>query len=531
MPLYQGVRIGIKPFRCLSGVALAAMALAAALRPLAQENDAKQTGGHPLRVMIVGGGPNPDHNQVAIESNVRYVSRLLPPDSRRTALFADGDINNPTVLYVDDVKALPAEQEVLALLTQGNDHTFTAYGHYRKPNVGGSLDGPSNKQSVARQMELISQETPPPRSSLLLYFTGHGSPQNNNLDNNYYDLWGRGGALSVRELADQIAHLPPDLPVAVVMVQCFSGAFGNLLFEGGDPNKDYIDRDLVGFFATTKNRMAAGCTPAVNEADYHDFTSYFFAALTGQDRLGRKVTGADYDRNGHVSMDEAFCYTLIHDDSIDVPVCTSDVLLRHDVPFKEEEIAQTRYSNLKKWATRAQKAALDGLSAKLNLTGEDREAVAEREQTPRRDPQTEEAYRVAAQRFGQLRRDRRTELLRRFPDLRSRETTAYENARQEALAQIADQIKAGEWKDLLDAYDAFTRAEDAQEEGENQAARALRFVRLSTSIVLAHRLMQTGTPEQKARFARLQAAEHRTLLQASVDVNPMPDTQSDAPAN
>jgi hypothetical protein len=33
----------------------------------------------PLRALLVGGGPNPSHNQVAIESNIRYVYHLLPP--------------------------------------------------------------------------------------------------------------------------------------------------------------------------------------------------------------------------------------------------------------------------------------------------------------------------------------------------------------------------------------------------------------------------------------------------------------------
>ena len=39
-----------------------------------------------LRVLIVGGGPALEHNQVAIESNVRYVTRLLPPGTPKTTL-------------------------------------------------------------------------------------------------------------------------------------------------------------------------------------------------------------------------------------------------------------------------------------------------------------------------------------------------------------------------------------------------------------------------------------------------------------
>ena len=62
------------------------------------------------------------------------------------------------------------------------------------------------------------------------------------------------------------------------MVQCYSGAFGNLLFQGGDPAAEAVDHDIAGFFATVKEKMAAGCTPAVDERDYKDFSSYFFAA-------------------------------------------------------------------------------------------------------------------------------------------------------------------------------------------------------------------------------------------------------------
>ena len=40
------------------------------------------------------------------------------------------------------------------------------------------------------------------------------------------------------------------------------------------------------------------------------------------------MSGADYNHDGRVGMDEAFAYSLIHDTSIDVPVCTSDIYLR-----------------------------------------------------------------------------------------------------------------------------------------------------------------------------------------------------------
>jgi hypothetical protein len=156
------------------------------------------------------------------------------------------------------------------------------------------------------------------------------------------------------------------------MVQCFSGAFGNLLFEGGSPAGALVEHRIAGFFAAVPERLSAGCTPALDEATYKDFTGYFFAALTGQDRLGRPVSGADYDHDGRVGMHEAFAWTLIHDESIDTPVCTSDAFLRRFVPMPDAEIAATPYSAVESWATPGQRAALTALSATLGLTGDDR---------------------------------------------------------------------------------------------------------------------------------------------------------------
>ena len=496
------------------------------LRPAAGAHFRALLRSHPLSVIIVGGGPTAEHNQVAIENNVRYVSRLLPPDTHLSTLFADGDVNNASVLYLDDVKALAPDEEALALALQGSDKDFKSYGHYRKPAIPGSLVGASSRQNVGMLLDKVGLESQNEgvNGSVLLYFTGHGSPLNGNLENNHYDLWGSSSGLSVRELAGQIAHLPAEVPLTVVMAQCYSGAFGNLLFEGGNPSNSYIQRDIAGFFATTKERVAAGCTPALNEADYHDFTSYFFAALTGQDRLGRKVSGADYDHDGHVGMDEAFCYTLVHDESVDVPVCTSDVMLRHEVPFKIEELKLTPYSDLRRWASKPQKAALDGLSVRLKLNSEERYSLALEMINPRPDRAAERNYNQLADEFKQLRNARRTFLFSRWPDLRHPDSREYRVAHQEALDQIASQLRGGgEWNELIKAYDAREAADSATEESENTAAAALRFVRLSTSICLAHRLMQEGTPDQVSRYTRLVAAERRPLLEPARKSNNVND--------
>ncbi len=303
----------------------------------------------PLRVLIVGGGPDLQNNQVAIESNVRYVDRLLDPVGDRRILFADGDAQSKTVLC------------------QGsNGKTY-----YRAPEIR-RIDGPSQLVPVQTEFESLGRRLSTGSSGrALLYFTGHGSGNRaSEFNNNEFDLWDN-DRLTVKRLAACMDALPARAPVTVVMVQCYSGAFGNLIFEDGDPSQALSPRTVCGFFAAVPQRMAAGCTPSIDEADYQDFTGYFFGALTGVDRLGHRVTGADYYHDGKVTMSEAYAYALIHDDSIDTPTCTSDTFLRRFVKTTDPEVFTAPWSKVRAWATRSQLPALDALCKDLELSGED----------------------------------------------------------------------------------------------------------------------------------------------------------------
>lgn len=334
------------------GLALSLLLLWAATGVIGTPSRAGDAPAPALHVLIAGSGPDLEHNQVAIESNVRYVARLLPPGATTRVLFADGNARTRDVFYLD------------------------AHGgsQFRAPRLP-SLDAPNRLRDFDAQARALTSGRPAP---LLLYFTGHGSPSEVGDDaNNDYDMWG-GDSLSVRHLAGVLDRIPPSVPVTVIMVQCFSGSFGNLLFQNADAHARLAPRRLCGFFASIAQRPAAGCTPEVNEADYHDFTGYFFAALSGTDRLGRPTSGADYDGDGRVGMNEAFAYALIHDESIDTPVCTSDIFLRRFVQTPETQAFQVPYSQVCRWAGSAQLAALRGLSDALRLSGEGRTASAYR---------------------------------------------------------------------------------------------------------------------------------------------------------
>jgi hypothetical protein len=467
------------------------------------------------RALVVGGGPTPDSNQIAIENNVRYFLHLLPAGWARSVFFADGNLQKETVLFESTEKPMKPAERTLALILQGRQAAHATTLKFRKPSLK-EVNGPAKKPEITAAFDRLSNQKADLDHPVILYFTGHGSPaKNRDLDNNVFDLW-EGETLSVKELAENLAKLPQNQPVALVMVQCYSGSFGNLLFEGGDPQGVPVERDVAGFFATVKERMAAGCTPEVDEAEYRDFSSYFFAALTGRDRVGRKVTGADYDHNGKVTMHEAFCYTLVNDASIDIPVCTSDVFLRRVVTTADEEIFKTPYKDAKKWATPAQRAALDELSKHLKLEGDDRARIAydrfrgDDTGQPRRN-----ALAAARRTFSTLQQESRRALLGRWPDLRDAQSAGYAAARTGALEMVERQMADGAYKDLLDAEKALDAAEEEDYKREIADARQVRFVRLFKTVVLAHTLRETGEQAARKRLEKLLAAEGRTLLPAA----------------
>ena len=65
------------------------------------------------------------------------------------------------------------------------------------------------------------------------------------------------------------------------------------------------------------------------------------------------VERPDYDKDGRTSLAEAHAYVLINSDTIDIPVCTSDVLLRQfsktkDAKVKDLVTAGTKFEELLK---------------------------------------------------------------------------------------------------------------------------------------------------------------------------------------
>jgi len=297
--------------------------------------------------LVFGGGGAPSYNEIALEKNMLYFQRSLKElgfsPSEVPIYFANGSTDEKTVRYLDEK----------------GDQQFKAHSI---PNVQGA-SSITNLQNWMAQAAKEKAATP-----LFFYFSGHGGHNRSNEDNSSMWMWGD-QALSVQNFTAMLDRLPQNKPFVTMMSQCYSGSFANLIYNGGNPNKRIALQTRCGFFATIKSQPSVGCTAEVNEADYRDYSSSFFAGLTGRDCIGRKVASADYNKDGRISYAEAHAYAKIDKFTTDLPVSTSEVWLQRQVNSRtmQEQFLGQSIASLAKIARPEQRFVIESLSRQFKF--------------------------------------------------------------------------------------------------------------------------------------------------------------------
>jgi len=458
----------------------------------------------PLYALLVGGGPDQDNNAAQIEGHVHFVGSILPPGARRTVLFADGKADGAKVCFLDKTADATARQALGVLLP--HDDALNA-PDLRPLQLGLALDGPARAKNIHVAMGKLAEAAAARPAPVLLYFAGHGS-SSSDAGTPAYDMWDD-KELDVHQLARELARLPASAHVTLVMAQCYSGAFGNVLFAEGNEKGALVRPNLAGFFSAAPDREASGCSWETDEADYQDFSSYFFGALTGRDRFGHAVTGADYDGDGHVTLHEAFCYALEHDISIDTPVCTSEVFLRREVQMKDDKIFGLPYAQVAAEATPAQRAVLEALSQRLGLTGDDR-ALTVYDRLEYADPLARnsqlDSQNTTSEQLDSLRMGTLETLFKDWPELRWSDSSKYDAAVTGAKKSLAQNPAL--CRSLLDTAHASDQASGVVDDVE---ADLMRFRMLYAAIVRAAELRAHGSKSDQAHFESVWQAEQATL--------------------
>ncbi len=475
-------------------------------------------------LLTFGGGPSPDYNQISLEKNVQFLQHLLT-DLNLSAIphdiyFADGGSPYHIVKYLapgDPAQDLAAEIADLA----NNADIDERY----EPVSLKNLAGPSTHDALTHWFSTTGKSLHP-GDHLLFYFTGHGggggddSPRlSNGPRNTTMEMWDS-NPVTVRQFITELDKLDPAVDVTLIMVQCHAGGFANVLYNDGDFHKGLSPHPRCGFFATTAPRLAAGCTPEMNEDAYQDFSTHFFAALAGKTRTGKPVDKPDYDKKGFTSFTDAFTYALLNDDTIDIPLTTSDQLLRdfsHPRTSQETtDLLETNanYSDLLANATPAQRAALDGLSQKLALTGEDRIAKANalaRDLQSQRNTLARQRRRIDNE-DNAARNRLHDALLRRYPELgiaNHPDSPAILTKEHDAISRFFD--SSHDYKTWHDDDQKRNDIDDQDDVLERKWVLTQRFLDRTRTVILAANLPKIAPPEVITAYTNLIARETQTL--------------------
>ncbi|MGL6284685.1 MAG: caspase family protein [Microcoleaceae cyanobacterium] len=296
--------------------------------------------------LILGGGGRPEINEIAIEKNILYFQRTLNnlgyDPNIATIFFASGNDGQATIRYIDgDGQEKFKVTEI--------------------PNITGE-SSLRNLQSWFTQQSKESKALP-----IFFYFTGHGLENPEDSDNHALMLWDD-DYLTVQDFTRILDKLPSTRPIVTVMVQCFSGSFANFIYEQGNPQNRVAMQTRCGFFATIKTLPSVGCTPAVNESDYRDYSSSFFAGLSGVSRIGKPVASADYNQDKIVSFAEAHAFAKIDEQAADLPVSTSESWLQEQATDADmKTILERSPAQLLKKARPEQEYVVNQLLQALNL--------------------------------------------------------------------------------------------------------------------------------------------------------------------
>ncbi|MCA9139095.1 MAG: hypothetical protein KDB00_20120 [Planctomycetales bacterium] len=458
--------------------------------------------------LTIGGGYAPSGNQASLENNVLYFQRVLrevkPDAANNDVYFSDGRSSGHD-LQVMDPNSVPKANRLMAEFFGSQSSLGLSYRNHQVPDVRGS----TKPENIRLWFEHVGDKMKS-GDRLVLFVTAHGNgsrDQKTPFDTTIA-TWNN-TAIKMTEFVGMLDELPDGVQVVAVMVQCHAGGFARMIFNEGDPDKGLSKQQRCGFFATVHDRPAAGCTAEVDESSYVEYSTYFWAALSGRTRTGETIDLPDYNGDGVVSFDEAHAYTILTADTIDLPVKTSGEFLTQYSKFGDDDPKLLKndasYQTVLSLATTTQRVVLEGLSKQLNLTGDNRlvdaweqlESLRDRGRSRRRRGDTS---------AGQLRGKIASDLKKRWPELAN------------VLNPVSVQLLTSRQREFIDAienhedYKRYRELADAS--APDDAKRRVkfdRFLRVADNVLLAENLRRINDPQRIAQYEALVAAEAGVL--------------------
>lgn len=485
--------------------------------------------------LTIGGGYAPEGNQISLERNVEFFATVLaeqrldnPPHD---IYFADGGNRHRDLQFRDPNFSCSTGRRLAIELFGDVDVIDIAY---RNHELAGVRDATSPRLLRERLGEIGRQMNGADR--LTLYATAHGgSGEDETPYNTSLYTWNH-RSFRAAELAEWLDQLPQTSPVVLVMVQCYAGGFAHVIYNNADPAEGLSRQLRAGFFAQVHDRPAAGCTPDVNQADYQEYSSYFWAALAGRDRVGTSIIGADLDGDGAVSFAEAHAYAVCESETVDIPIRTSDEYLRfystdgstgfslyeqakaHGEPRRLPSLdlleANGTFAGLLEYANVVDRHIVDRLLNKLAL---DREGSVDQMQQAldRARQQVGRSRRQASRAASAYRRTRgrlAAEARREWPELDAELSPMLAALMSERADEFEQQVTAMSGYPSLARHRAEkVRTAEALLDAQKDEALVLRLEQMIDRVVRTANLPKAASPALVDRYNELLALEAGTL--------------------
>lgn len=499
--------------------------------------------------LTIGGGYEPAGNQASLEANVLFFQEVLQEKHTggrtQATFFADGNdpqadlqVLNKAAAASTNAEANAAESVTNLLVKlnsfRGNQGQSFDYRNHRIPNVSGA-NSPSSIHASLTHM--CSSMTTGDR--LIVYVTAHGSEaKGRNKFNTTISCWDEQSILA-REFESWLDEVPETVPVVMIMAQCYCGGFAHTIFDQADRKQGLAKQPRVGFFAQQHDLPAAGCRPDIENDE--EYSSFFWGAVVGRSRTGKKMTSADFDGDGRVSFAEAHAHAVLTSQTIDIPLRSSEALLRTysaigggydhrrsddvDLPTALEGDGQNENVDLapmsgtvrhiSKGTALELQHTVAGLLKQLELSPDDDVTSIFMRFEEQRDISSDLRRQSSRnRRGGSGRRELRAEIVEKWPELGERQWRSADVLRatdqQELLAEI-QQLPS--YARYIENQKSREKTSAAMEQAELKEVKFQRLVNTLEAIVLAKNLSKLADDEVVEHYQRMIALEQSTLEQ------------------
>ena len=275
-----------------------------------------------LQVVLLNGGGQPSINYYSHFRHIKQFTEIV-----RRAGISSSDI---TIFNADgaapqaDFAVRDTQAESAFWLLEGTplERPLRPQIRFENSTIDGFSLQPATRAALQSWFEAAAQRLRP-GDTLLFYVTDHGTKNAEDLTNNRITLWGEQETISVSELRELFTRLDRHVRIVVLMSQCFSGSFANLIYGGS--SGELPTGKVCGFFSSTADRQAYGCYPENRD----------------KDNVGHSFAFIEHLAAGY-SLPEAHNGILVTDQTPDVPLKTSDAYLEKQL----EQVARARGEKL-----------------------------------------------------------------------------------------------------------------------------------------------------------------------------------------